>query len=85
MTLEARLAALLQYGTWLASAVTAVGLLFSPRIITLGIAIFILLPVLRVLAMLIDFIRTRDYRYAALAGLVLAVILLSLAVGARET
>jgi uncharacterized membrane protein len=51
------------------------------RIATMGIALFILLPTLRVLLMLVVFIRERDFRFAFIAGLVLAMILLGIVVG----
>lgn len=52
-------------------------------IATSGIALFILLPVLRVGAMLMFFLRARDYRYGAIAGLVLFIIVVSFFIGAR--
>jgi uncharacterized membrane protein len=90
-TMERLLAGLLRYGTWLASAIIGVGLAVSlrgslppgMRIITIGIALFILLPSLRVLLMLIVFVRERDYRFGLIAALVLAIIVLGLAVGMR--
>jgi uncharacterized membrane protein len=81
---------LLHYGTLLASAVIAAGLILAPasgatgvRIATAGIVLFILLPVVRVGAMLIFFLRARDYRFGAIAALVLLIILFSYLVGAR--
>ncbi len=44
------------------------------RIVTAGIAIFLLLPVLRVFVMLIVFAGEGDYRLSAIAALVLAII-----------
>jgi uncharacterized membrane protein len=44
------------------------------RIITAGIALLIALPVLRVLLMLIVFVRQRDFRLSAIAMLVLVII-----------
>ncbi len=83
--LEFLLAGLLRYGTWLAAAVTALGLalaliegrtdIHGPiRIVTAGIGLFILLPVLRVVLMLFVFISQRDYRFIAITTLVLTVI-----------
>jgi hypothetical protein len=47
--MNARLADLLYYGSWLASIAIGLGLaLSSTRIATIGIALFILLPTLRV-------------------------------------
>ena len=51
------------------------------RIVTDGIALIIVLPVLRVLLMLIAFVRARDFRFSAVAMLVLAIILLGSALG----
>jgi uncharacterized membrane protein len=96
--LEQQLAGLLHYGTWLAFAVTAVGLTLAlidgragapaplaarlaMRIVTGGIACFILLPVLRVVLMLIVFIRERDRRFGVIAAVVLAIILTGFVLG----
>ena len=84
-------------GTWLASGVIGLGLalaLFdsrfsSPnlamlrgmRIATIGIAIFILLPVVRVIVMLVVYLRDHDYRFSAIALLVLTIIVLGFVVG----
>lgn len=88
--LEHVLGRLLHYGTLLASAVIAAGLFIAPasgamgfRIATSGIVLFILLPVVRVGAMLIFFLRERDYRFGAIAALVLLIILFSYLAGAR--
>lgn len=88
--LEEALERLLRYGTYLASAVIAVGFVLmlesSPvgaRIATAGIALFILLPVARVSAMLIFFLRAREYRLGAAAALVMSLVLLSYLLGAR--
>ena len=87
--LEHMLGKLLHYGTLLASAVIAAGLILAPaygatgiRIATTGILLFIVLPVARVGAMLIFFLRARDYRFGAIAALVLLIILFSYWVGA---
>jgi uncharacterized membrane protein len=81
---------LLSYGTLAASGIIAVGLALSLAsgplglgIATAGIALFILLPVLRVATMLIFFLRARDYRYGAIAALVLLIISFSFFVGTR--
>jgi uncharacterized membrane protein len=89
--LERRLAQLLRYGTWIGSLVIAVGLALAwlvpdsalpgTRAVTLGVALFIFLPILRVAVMLGVFLRDRDYRFAAIALLVLAVIGLGAALG----
>jgi hypothetical protein len=91
--LEQLLANVLCYGTWIGSTVVAVGLAMGPihwlgspfatsaQIVTAGIALFIFLPVLRVLLMLIVFIRLRDYQFGMIATLVLAIIVLGAALG----
>lgn len=89
--LEQVLAGLLNSGTWVASAVIAVGLglSFLPgvhgsvglQIVTAGIALFILLPVLRVALMLAAFLRGRDYRFGGIAALVLLIILAGFVIG----
>ena len=95
--LEWLLASTLHYGTWLASAAIGLGLapallhsrfsapklaiLRDMRIATIGIALLILLPVVRVIVMLIVYLRHRDYRFSAIALLVLTIILLGFAVG----
>ncbi|HEY2780794.1 MAG TPA: DUF1634 domain-containing protein [Steroidobacteraceae bacterium] len=88
--LEQLLSKLLHYGTLAASAVIAAGLAIAlvsgapgMRIATAGIVLFILLPVARVGAMLIFFLRARDYRFGAIAALVLLIIIFSYLVGAR--
>jgi hypothetical protein len=99
--LEESLAVLLRYGSWLASAAIGLGfalalcdarfgtrnlaILPNMRIAAIGIALFILLPTLRVLLMLIVFIREGDFRLAATAGLVLAIIVLAIFQGFRAT
>jgi uncharacterized membrane protein len=95
--LEGLLAGLLCYGSWLASVAIGLGFglalidsYFSTgnlatlpymRIATGGILLFILLPVLRVLLMLLVFIRERDYRFAITAAVVLTIIFLGFVVG----
>ena len=94
--LERLLAYVLHRGTWLATCIIALGLalpLFGSRgvglattgeeIVTAGIAFFILLPVLRVMLMLVMFVREGDYRFGAIATLVLAIIVLGAALGVR--
>jgi uncharacterized membrane protein len=88
--LETQLGRLLHYGTLAAAAVVAAGLAIAfasgalgMPVATAGIALFILLPVLRVGVMLIFFLRARDYRYGAIAALVLFIILISFFIGAR--
>jgi hypothetical protein len=95
--LESLLAGQLHYGSWLASAVIGLGLALacfdwgaatplptsapSMRIVTAGIALFILLPVLRVILMLVAFVRQRDYRFAAISALVLLILLMGFLLG----
>jgi hypothetical protein len=95
--LEGLLAGTLHYGTWLASAVIGLGLALAllgsrfsapelairrdMRIAKIGIALFILLPVVRVIVMFIVYLRQRDYRLSAIALLVLTIILLGFALG----
>jgi uncharacterized membrane protein len=88
--LEQLLSRLLHYGTLLASAVIATGLALAlasgalgMRIAATGVVLFILLPIARVGVMLIFFLRARDYRFGAIAALVLLIILFSYWVGAR--
>jgi uncharacterized membrane protein len=52
-------------------------------VVRAGIALFILLPALRVLLMVVVFVRERDYRFGAIAAFVLAVIVVGAALGVR--
>jgi hypothetical protein len=97
--LESRLASLLHFGTWLASALMGLGLpLFlvfgrnassqetsvtnlANELMKVGIAVFILLPVVRVAFMLTVFARQRDSRFVAMSGLVLLIIAASALIG----
>ena len=88
--MEKALGAMLYYGTCLASSVIALGLLVAipsgaagTRIAAVGIALFIALPVARVATMLFFFLIARDYRFGAIAALVLAVIAVGAASGVR--
>jgi uncharacterized membrane protein len=88
--LERLLAGLLKVGSWVASTVIATGIALTSvdsrsgtRVVTIGIALFILLPSVRVLLMLIVFARERDYRYSIIAALVLTIILLAFILGVR--
>ena len=80
--LEARLAALLSYGTYLACALIAVGLFAGARLTELGVAVLIALPAVRVLVMLAWYLRTRDLRLAAICGAVLAILIAGAVLGA---
>ena len=85
--LELLLSGLLLYGTWLASAVTGLGLALSlggiegTYVVAAGVALFIALPVLRVLVMLGAFIHNQDYRLVIVAAVVLMTILAGLVIG----
>jgi uncharacterized membrane protein len=88
--LESLLARLLHYGTLAASGLIALGLAISVAsgalgwaIAAAGIALFILLPALRVAFMLVFFLRAGDYRYGAIAALVLLIISASFFIGTR--
>jgi uncharacterized membrane protein len=81
--LERRVALVLGAGTWLASAVIGAGMVLpaGTTIVNAGVALFIALPVVRVLVMLVEFLRRRDYRIAIIAAAVLAVIVLGIVLG----
>jgi uncharacterized membrane protein len=90
--IESLLARALNVGTWLASIVIAAGLVLSlfhqrtpfptgAQILTTGIGLFILLPILRVILMLIFFAQERDYKFTAAAALVLLTIFAGLVIG----
>jgi uncharacterized membrane protein len=88
MQLEQVLGTLLHYGTLLACAVISVGLALAldlgeagMRIATVGIVLFILLPVARVGAMLMFFLRAKDHRFSAIAALVMSIMLFSFFLG----
>ena len=92
--LEELLAAFLRYGSWSASAAIGLGYALAligsqppirMRIVSLGIVLFILLPIVRVLLMLLVFIRERDFRFAFISGTVLAIILVGIFVGVLAT
>lgn len=83
------IAALLWYGTWFASALIAAGVLAMaaepfPASLALplsgydavraGVAVFILLPVVRVVLLLAMFLHERDFAFTAISALVLAII-----------
>jgi uncharacterized membrane protein len=95
--LEELLAAFLRYGSWSALAAIGLGyvlaligshsstrslpVLPNIRIVRVGVVLFILLPILRVSLMLLVFIRERDFRFAFISGMVLAIILLGIFLG----
>jgi hypothetical protein len=89
--IEAVLARALAVGTWLISAVIGAGLLltFFPAgmlyawpVVTIGIGLFVLLPITRVILMLALFAGIREYKFAVVAALVLAIIFASFVIGA---
>lgn len=92
--LENRLAILLEYGTWLACAVIAAGLLLTSVVMTqsvlggalvkTGIGLIILLPMLRVTMMLGLFAKDRNYQYTAIALTVLLIIAAGVVIGLRS-
>jgi uncharacterized membrane protein len=82
---ERIIARLLSYGVWLACAFITAGLaveglsrtglaLRGFSLVKTGVALLILLPVARVALMLALFLRERDYIYAAISAVVLAII-----------
>jgi uncharacterized membrane protein len=88
--LDRWLATLLQYGTWVACVVIGAGLVLNAatgagmlqareapwgaNVITAGVGLFVLLPVLRVTLMLVIFARQRNRQYVAIAATVLTII-----------
>ena len=88
--LEKVLAPMLHLGTWLASAVIALGLALAvvsgakgAMVADGGIIFFIALPVARVITMMLFFARARDYLFSGIAATVLAIIVSSYLLGAR--
>ena len=90
--IEPLLAGVLNVGTGLASIVIAAGLALSlfyqrtpfltgTQVVTAGIGLFVLLPILRVLMMLTIFLKQRDYQFAVVAALVLLTIFAGFAIG----
>ncbi|MRN66289.1 DUF1634 domain-containing protein [Brucella sp. 10RB9213] len=86
---EHAIAKLLHYGTGLASTIIAIGLviqwlhtlltstmlgLAGHNLVQVGVAIFIVLPVLRVALMLFQFAQARDIAYVTISALVLVII-----------
>lgn len=87
--LQRLLARVLDQGTWLASGIIGAGWLLAAAgwrsvvLIDSGIALLLLLPVIRVVIMLVVFVRERDYRFGVIAGGVLSIIVLGALLGAR--
>lgn len=93
---ERMIGSLLWYGTLLASAIIAAGMLLGAlqrfgldfgiettgeNVVKTGIAVFIVLPIARVALMLCSFLRERDYTFVAISVAVLAVIAGGVAIG----
>ena len=84
---ELLLAGSLRYGTGLASGVTGLGLAMplvgteGAPVVAAGVALFIALPVLRVLVMLGAFVLNQDYRLVIVTTVVLMTILAGLVIG----
>lgn len=93
---ERLIARLLWNGTWLASAIIAAGLILDflhridvallpsqagSQVAAAGIALFILLPIARVVLMLAIFLHERDYAYTAISAVVLVIIGIGFAIG----
>jgi uncharacterized membrane protein len=92
--LERLLASFLHIGTGIGCLVIGIGLavqlidgasIAAMPIITAGIAIFILLPVLRVLIMLLVFLQERDRRFSMITALVLAIIIIGAVLGSLSS
>lgn len=77
-----QLALLMEWGTWLATGLIALGLLLAVtgpegpglRIILGGTALFVLLPVFRVILLGVQFLFRREPFWAAVTGLVLLIV-----------
>ena len=87
--LETLLASLLGWGTIVACAIIACGMTISftssdsklsTRLINIGIALFLFLPIARVSVMTIAFIKQLDFVFALIGFLVLLIIAISAAV-----
>ncbi len=75
--LDRLLASVLHRGTWLGGSVIALGLALPMA----GWSGASSMPVLRVFLMLVVFVRERDFRFSAIAMLVLAIMLLGSVLG----
>lgn len=81
---ERTLAALLWWGTWLATAVIAVGLIFQVRaaaVLNVGIGLVIALPIVRVIVMAVQYAKHREFRYAVMSVAVLLIIAVGMVLG----
>jgi uncharacterized membrane protein len=97
LRMEKILAGLLRYGALVASGWIAIGMALdvfhrifplirsfitiSDRCLAIGIVLLIALPVLRVALMTAVFLLERDYRFAAISGVVLVIITLGFILG----
>jgi uncharacterized membrane protein len=90
--MELFLARLLSVGTCVASVVIGVGLALSllneraalpcaTQLVTAGIGLFILLPILRVVLMFTIYLKDRDYQFAVAAAVVFLIIFAGCAIG----
>ncbi len=89
--LNSHLAWLLGVGSWVSSGVITVGLalpilgidarLGAAHIVSIGIALLIALPTLRVAMMGLWFLLHRDFDFALIASIVLAIIVISTLLG----
>jgi uncharacterized membrane protein len=85
--LENKLAALLHYGSWFSTAIIGAGLAMAALgmpgmpVVNAGIALFIALPVVRVVFMLGFFLSARDFRFSGICVFILSVIVLASAIG----
>jgi nicotinamide riboside transporter PnuC len=68
-------------GPWARSWPFATGAV-AAHVMTAGIALFILLPIMRLILMLGAFVHQRDYRFGAIAALVLVIVVAGSMIGA---
>ncbi len=99
LALESVLVQLLRQGTRIASALILLGLMAglfgqsitsapaylpsATAVVEAGLALFILLPVVRVGLMVLAFVGRRDYRFGVIAATVLGIILVGYALNSR--
>jgi len=90
--LERRISKLLEWGTWIGCAIVSAGIamgLFSAvqfrydstRLVSIGIATFIAMPILRVAVMAFTFIKEKDAVFAIISVLVLLIIGIGAVIG----
>lgn len=88
-TLESQLERLLKYGTIACTAIIAIGVLMdvldtnptSIDLVTLGIIGFIALPVVRIIAMLHNYVSTKDIPMVKVVAIVLTLVIAGLILG----